>query len=461
MATNTFTALDKVTVGTATSSITFSSIPSTYTDLVVVASILPSSTSFYTPSLQFNSDTGSNYSSTWMYGQGTTAVSSRNVSQTQMAIDNYAATPAVGYPMTVNFSVMNYSNTTTYKTVLARGNDIFASAGETSATVGVWRSTSAITSVTVKGNGANFAVGSTFSLYGIASAQVGAKATGGIVTSDSLYYYHTFSASGTFTPTQSITADCLVVGGGGGGGGYTFISSGGSGGAGGGAGGLLGFASQSLTATGYTVTVGAGGAGGNGASGSTGSDSQFGALTLVKGGGFGGGNAANGTSVAGGTGGSGGGRVAWNVGSTSAGGSATSGQGNAGGGIAVSGAQRGGGGGGGAGVAGTGANLATNGGGQGGNGSTAYSDWGLATGTGQNVSGTVYYAGGGAGNAGGVSPVVGGLGGGGTHIYNALPAQSGTASTGGGGAGGLYDPSLTSIGGAGGSGVVIIRYLKA
>lgn len=167
MATNTFTALDKVTVGTATSSITFSSIPSTYTDLVVVASILPSSTSFYTPSLQFNSDTGSNYSSTWMYGQGSTAVSSRNTSQTQMAIDNYSATPAVGYPMSVLFNVFNYANTSVYKTVIARGNDIFASAGETSATVGLWRSTAAITSVTVKGNGANFAAGSTFSLYAI------------------------------------------------------------------------------------------------------------------------------------------------------------------------------------------------------------------------------------------------------------------------------------------------------
>ena len=166
----TYTPIATNTLSSAAASVTFSSISSAYTDLVVVASILPSSTSFYTPSLQFNSDTGSNYSGTWIYGQGSSAVSSRNSSQTQMALDNYAATPAVGYPMTVIFNVFNYANTTTYKTVLSRGNDVFSSAGETSATVGLWRSTAAVTSITVKGNGANFEVGSTFTLYGILKA---------------------------------------------------------------------------------------------------------------------------------------------------------------------------------------------------------------------------------------------------------------------------------------------------
>jgi hypothetical protein len=77
--------------------------------------------------------------------------------------------------------------------------------------------------------------------------------------SDGTYYYHMFPFTGTFTPTQSITADVLVIAGGGGGGGNW--------GGGGGAGGLLYFSSQSLTATGYTCTVGAGGTGGNAASG--------------------------------------------------------------------------------------------------------------------------------------------------------------------------------------------------
>jgi hypothetical protein len=167
----TYEPIATTTLGSAAASYTFSSIPSTYTDLYCVMFILPSSTSFYTPSLQFNSDTASNYSGTWIYGQGSSAVSSRNSSQTQMALDNYSATPAVGYPMNVRFNVFNYTNTTTFKTVLSRGADVFASAGETSATVGLWRKTpEAINSIKLIANGANFDTGSTFTLYGIKAA---------------------------------------------------------------------------------------------------------------------------------------------------------------------------------------------------------------------------------------------------------------------------------------------------
>jgi len=409
----------------------------------VVCSILPSSTSFYTPSLQFNGDTASNYSGTWVYGQGSSAASSRNSSQTQMALDNYAATPAVGYPMTVNFSVMNYSNTTTNKTVISRGNDVFASAGETSATVGLWRSTSAITSLTVKGNGANFAVGSTFSLYGIAAEGVSpaAKATGGYITSDSQYYYHTFLASGTFTPSSTLSCDILTIAGGG---------AGGRGG--GGAGGLVYLSAQSVAASAQTITVGGGGAqrttDGSGLS-NAGNNSQFAALTAAVGGG-----AAAGYSVNGGTGGSGGG-AGWGGGVYS-GGSATSGQGFAGGNNGTGDCSGGGGG-----AGGVGANGATGNPALGGVGSSTYSSWGLTTGTGENVSGTVYYAGGGGGS-GNTSQAdrAGGSGGGGTgkSSTSATPG-AGLANTGGGGGGGSGSTAIA--GGAGGSGVVIVRYLKA
>jgi hypothetical protein len=66
--------------------------------------------------------------------------------------------------------------------------------------LGLWRSTAAITSITLYWR-SNIAVGSTFSLYGIA-AEGAAYASGGYVTSDSQYYYHTFTSSGTFTPTS-------------------------------------------------------------------------------------------------------------------------------------------------------------------------------------------------------------------------------------------------------------------
>ena len=453
MATNTYVALDKVTVGTATASITFSSIPSTYTDLVVVASILPSSTSFYTPSLQFNSDTGSNYSGTWIYGQGSSAVSSRNSSQTQMAIDNYSATPAVGYPMSVLFNVFNYANTTTYKTVLSRGNDVFASAGETSATVGLWRSTAAITSVTVKGNGANFAVGSTFSLYGIA-AEGAAYASGGYVTSDSQYYYHTFTSSGTFTPARALTCDYLVVAGGGGGGGSSStatVSSAGGGGAGGlrstvtatGGGGTLESALSLLSGTAYTVTVGAGGAGTSTAAvGVNGNNSVFSSITSTGGGGGGGYTAGLGSNGV--AGGCGGGSAGYNT-LALTGGTGTANQGFAGGGSNVS-ANYHGAGGGGAGAVGV---TRT--------GGAAAGGVGVAV----AISGSsVTYAGGGGGGTDSITAGAGGTGGGGAGGQNAN-GVNGTDNTGGGGGGaGAQGGGGQKTGGNGGSGIVIVRYAK-
>ena len=409
MAQNTYQALDTKTVGTAVSSVTFTSIPQGYTDLVLVADAI-NATSVSVLGIRFNGDTTSNYSWTRMYGDGTNAASDRAATQTSGNIGATATTRNVNIAQ-----IMNYSNATTYKTVIARGNN---AGGATSAVVSLWRATpAAITSLTVVDvNGYNFAVGSTFTLYGIAAASVGAKATGGTIYQDSSYFYHVFSGNGTFTPSQSLTADILVVAGGGG-------VTAGSGGGGGGAGGLLAFASQSLTATGYTCTVGAGGAN------ITGGDSQFGALTLVKGGGAGGG-------ATGGTGGSGAG------GGGGAGGSATSGQGYAGG-YGYSTSTGGGGGAGGIGANGT-SGGSYSGAGAGGIGATSslINAIGVATGTGQTVSGTTYFAGGGGGWGG--SPA-GGYGGG------AMQGSNGIAYMGGGGGG---------YGSQGGSGIIVVRYAK-
>jgi hypothetical protein len=61
-------------------------------------------------------------------------------------------------------NIQNYSNSTTYKTVLARSNN---AATGTDATVALWRSTSAITSIDYYLNSGSWATGSTFTLYGI------------------------------------------------------------------------------------------------------------------------------------------------------------------------------------------------------------------------------------------------------------------------------------------------------
>jgi len=438
---NTYTELLKTTVGTATSSVTLDLTGiSGYTDLVLIVSATnPTNDSGIL--IRFNSDSGSNYSDTSIYGNGSPAVSFRASNATGMN----AGRTDTGISTNI-INIQNYANTTTYKTVLTRGND----SALVIATVGLWRNTAAITSITVYDqNARNFSTGSTFSLYGIANADQGAaKATGGIITEDATYYYHTFVASGTFTPKQSLTCDVLAVAGGAGGGGGAI-------GGGGGAGGFRVLTAQSLGAYTFTVTVGGGGNGGIAAgsytSATNGVDSSIIgtglSITSTGGGKGGGGNATD----PGGNGGSGGGGNY--LGSSAGSGNTPStspSQGSAG---ALGGASNYGGGGGGLSAAGSNQN--------GGNGSSAYSSWGSVTGTGQDVSGTYWYAGGaGGGSRNGTAGGTGGNGGGAagrTAQGNGLP---GTANTGGAGSGSGYTSNPDTNGGAGGSGLVIVRYAK-
>ena len=429
MATNTYVALDTKVLGTAAASVTFTSIPQGYTDLVLVMSPLSSSGQRQVY-MEINGDTGSNYSRTILSGTGSSAVSARNSNQFQTYLDYYGVVETTPTNKIIQF--MNYSNTTTFKTVLTRSND--TSSG-LDAIVHLWRSTAAITQIQIYIDAVNFAVGSTFSLYGIKSEEAASKATGGYVTSDANYYYHTFTASGTFTPTQSISADVLLVAGGGGGGSAL--------GGGGGAGGQLYLASQSLTATGYTVTVGGGGAGALNASGTAGQNTTLGVLTAAVGGGYGAGNPNNG-----GAGGSGGGTRGFGG---LIGGAGTSGQGNAGG----TSTNNVGSGGGGAGGAGQGLTTGSNGG-NGGAGSATYSSLLSAVGLATTV------AGGGGGGTDQNSTAGTANGGGGQGGIGSVTASAGTANTGGGGGGGGYNTGTATSGtsGAGGSGFVVVRYAK-
>lgn len=341
-----------------------------------------------------------------------------------------------------NIRVPNYKSTGVKPFYTEGGYSATGQTAYTDVSNAFYASSSPITSVRFDaGSGTGFAVNSTFTVYGIynVQAEISPKGTGGEVYLDSSYVYHVFKTSSTFVPSQSITADILVVAGGGGGGG-----TGGRGG-GGGAGGLLAHASQSLTgSTSYSVIVGAGGVNGisNARNATNGNNSQFASLTASVGGGYGG-HTGTSTNSVGGAGGSGGGAAA-EV-SIISGGTSTSGQGNNGG---SSGSGYGAGGGGGAGAVG-GAGSGNNAG-VGGNGSSTYSSWGEATRTGQNSAGTYYFAGGGSGGFTGTSAVAG-LGGGG--LGGSGNGTAGTANTGGGGGG-------ANNGGPGGSGIVIVRYAR-
>jgi hypothetical protein len=457
---STYTPIASQTLGSAAASVTFSSIPQGYTDLVLVSRMGNSNAATgFGSGLTLNNDavaTGK-LSFTILYGNGSAAGSFRWTTSTSGNVTvplGIEGTTLNAGGMSV-MQLMNYSNSTTFKTILTRGG---AAGSDTLTYVSLWQDTSPINKITIYPNDATNTIlsGSTFSIYGI---QVGAstqKAQGGnIVVSDGTYMYHAFTSSGSFTPSQSLTADVLVIAGGGGAGG-TY------GQGGGGAGGLVYSASQSLTASkSYVVSVGAGG---NGAIeyAIRGSNSNVTGYSLSLTAAVGGGASAGTTALTNGGSGAGGtytdGTNGWYTGS------GTAGQGNNGGlGLTTGGGDKSsGGGGGGAGAAG--ANAGATQAGAGGVGSSAYSSWGAATKTGQLSSSTYYYAGGGgggtdnrvSGNAGGA----GGLGGGGAGGTNGTAGTAALANTGGGGGGGGYNSGGPGTsGGNGGSGIVIIRYL--
>ena len=148
------------TLSSATTTITFSSIPATYTDLVlVVAGTFTNSGS--SGLLRFNGDTASNYSSTALRGNGTTASSSRSTNKEYIAGNEDGS--SLGQ-LNYIWNIINYANTTTYKTVLVRTNDAGAFVSTSS---GSWRSTSAINSVTFFTGDPGISSGTTLNLYGI------------------------------------------------------------------------------------------------------------------------------------------------------------------------------------------------------------------------------------------------------------------------------------------------------
>jgi len=165
--TGTYTLISSTTLTTTTATVTFSSIPATYTDLFLVVN--PLSTNNRDVILRFNSDTGTNYSITFVsgYGGGTPAYSSgRTTNQGFMYADYYG--PSNTSQSVRQINIMDYSNTTTYKTAIIRSSNATAyPGGGVDAIAGLWRSTSAISTIAVSLSADSFLSGSVFKLYGI------------------------------------------------------------------------------------------------------------------------------------------------------------------------------------------------------------------------------------------------------------------------------------------------------
>jgi hypothetical protein len=432
--------IEAKTITSGQTSIVFSAIPQNFTDLVLklsartVGGVYPQANCL----VSINDSSSPYYR--YLLGGGSGSGGSGQSSLAAMIWSVNANVTTANTFGNGELYIPNYTSTTT-KSASADGVlENNATDSGLAITANKWESSTAINTITLTTDSGNFAAGTTVSLYGIGGAGDGwaPKATGGIISKSGDYYVHTFTASGTFTPTAALAnVEYLVIAGGGGGGN--------NGGCGGGAGGYRssvtgessggGASAESklslVSGTAYTVTVGAGGAyaaipQGSRMAGGTGGISTFATITSAGGGG----GSASGDSAgdySGKNGGSGGGGAGYNT-SSGVGGTGTTGQGF-----------------------------------NGGNGTDAPSTF-------HNGGG------GGAGGAGALrpSPGVGGVGGAGVSSSirgSATTRASGgssyiqsTATPGGGGASSVSGTANTGgggggDGGAGGSGIVIVRYL--
>jgi hypothetical protein len=163
----TYDKIEARTLGTASNSVTFTSIPATYTDIVAIVAIPASGP--VTTALRVNSDTGNNYSTTMLVGHSGGANSYRETNKSWGVTGGIVSGMGANSNLIVQF--MNYSNSTTNKTIISRGNS--ATLNDVEANVILWRSTAAINSISFidyNGGANNYPVGTTFTLYGIKAA---------------------------------------------------------------------------------------------------------------------------------------------------------------------------------------------------------------------------------------------------------------------------------------------------
>lgn len=160
MPTNTYTPLATITLTGTDSEIVFSSIPATYRDLILVASntLTGSATNGF---MKVNSDTGNNYNRVQMWGNGSSPLSYSASGDNGFYAIEFAGSGAVG---AVVMQFMDYSATDKHKTILIRSN---VAGSVVMASANRWGNTNAINTISIAPGSGSFAIGSTFSLYGV------------------------------------------------------------------------------------------------------------------------------------------------------------------------------------------------------------------------------------------------------------------------------------------------------
>lgn len=160
-------------VGTgSSSSITFSSIPSTFKHLQIRGIARTSDTTSNTPryvNIQFNSDTGSNYGWHGLNSGGTAgtaeaALSFPTTSGTQKGLSQSTSTSKMGVFI---IDIQDYASTTRNKTVRTFSGVDFSGSGQVCLYSSLWMNTSAISSITLTSNTGSYSTNTSFALYGI------------------------------------------------------------------------------------------------------------------------------------------------------------------------------------------------------------------------------------------------------------------------------------------------------
>jgi hypothetical protein len=150
------------------SSITFNNIPQTFTDLKLSISMRGLDSALTEPWVRFNGDSATNYSFTRIYGNGSSTSTDRGTSNTVMVI---LASPGTSYTASTfgsgDLYIPNYVKSNFKSVISDTVTENNATLSFAMLFAGLWRNTSAITSITVGPNGTGFAQHSTFTLYGI------------------------------------------------------------------------------------------------------------------------------------------------------------------------------------------------------------------------------------------------------------------------------------------------------
>ena len=167
----TYEPIATTTLSVGASSIIFSSIPATYTDLRLVVVAFDGATDLTTFNLFARYQTAANYSQTRLIGDGS-AASSNRITSTSLIHLTSATTLAdnTTTPTMAELDIFNYAGST-FKTALVRTSNDQNGSGSLEYCVSLWQDTSAINELRVlAGGGMNLKAGTTATLYGILKA---------------------------------------------------------------------------------------------------------------------------------------------------------------------------------------------------------------------------------------------------------------------------------------------------